>query len=100
MSDKLDVSLVDAERGFLVHEKCEVDIANAMLKNAAQAIMAVDQSKFIPQDRRPALRQPALKNGDIIVTDSNPESKFDTLLQGISVVIPRSNWTLDLEIPG
>ena len=66
----------------------------------AQAIMAVDQSKFIPQDRRPALRQPALKNGDIIVTDSNPESKFDTLLQGISVVIPRSNWTLDLEIPG
>jgi len=87
----LSASMVDAERGFLVHEKCEVDIANAMLKNAAQAIMAVDQSKFIPQDRRPALRQPALKNGDIIVTDSNPESKFDTLLQGFSVVIPRSN---------
>lgn len=86
----LSASMVDAERGFLVHEQCEVDIANAMLKNAEQAIMAVDQSKFIPQDRRPALRQPALKNGDIVVTDSNPESKFDTLLQGISVVIPRS----------
>lgn len=65
----LSASMVDAHKGFLVHEQCEVDIATAMLNNASRAIMAVDHSKFMPQNRKPALRQPALKAGDILVTD-------------------------------
>lgn len=84
----LSASMVDAERGFLVHEQCEVDIANAMLKCASRTIMAVDHSKFLPQDRRPALRQSAPKSGDILLTDRRPDKSFDALLQGIDVRVP------------
>ena len=83
----LSASMVDADRGFLVHEQCEVDIANAMRENAVQTIVAVDHTKFMPQNRRPALRQPALKNGDIVITDRVPENKFNSLLQGLDVRI-------------
>lgn len=83
----LSASMVDAEKGFLVHEQCEIDIANAMLGIAAKAVMAVDRSKFMPQDRRPALRQPALKNGDIVITDHTPAAEFDLLLLGLDVRI-------------
>ena len=81
----LSASMVDPGKGFLVHEQCEVDIATAMLRNASQAIMAVDHSKFSPQQQRPVVRQPALKHGDILVTDISPTSKFDSLLTGIDV---------------
>jgi len=83
----LSASMVDAEKGFLVHEQCEVDIATAMLRNAAQAIMAVDHSKFSPQQQRPVIRQAPLKHGDILLTDRTPSSDFDTLLSGIEVHI-------------
>lgn len=83
----LSASMVDAEAGFLVHEQCEVDIANAMMKNAKRAIMAVDHSKFETQDRRPALRQPELKPGDIVITDRAPPPAFADLLQGLDLRI-------------
>jgi DeoR family glycerol-3-phosphate regulon repressor len=79
----LSASMVDPKNGFLVHEQCEVDIASAMLKNAKCAIMAVDHSKFLPQDRRPALRQPPLKTNAILISDCNPPEQFDGLLQGM-----------------
>jgi DeoR family glycerol-3-phosphate regulon repressor len=79
----LSASMVDPKNGFLVHEQCEVDIASAMLKNAKCAIMAVDHSKFLPQDRRPALRQPPLKTNDILISNCNPPEQFDGLLQGM-----------------
>jgi DeoR family glycerol-3-phosphate regulon repressor len=86
----LSASMVDAERGFLVHEQCEVEIATAMLGNAARAIMAVDHSKFRPQERRPAVRQPALKPGDIVLSDQKPAADFDALLSALDVRIAES----------
>ncbi len=81
----LSASMVDADKGFLVHEQCEVDMANAMLKNAAQAIMSVDHSKFLPQSHRPALRQPVLRGSDMLITDVPPSPAFDTLLRDLDV---------------
>ncbi|MCZ4352523.1 DeoR/GlpR family DNA-binding transcription regulator [Roseovarius aestuarii] len=83
----LSASMVDADKGFLVHDQCEVDIANAMFSSASRTIMAVDHSKFEPQDRRPALRQPALRHNDILISDRNPPERFSTLLDGIDVRI-------------
>lgn len=87
----LSASMVDADAGFLVHEQCEVDIATAMLRNAARAIMAVDHSKFMPQARRPALRQPALKKGDLVITDQQPASNYAPVLAGLDVRIATAN---------
>ncbi|MDR6263507.1 MULTISPECIES: DeoR/GlpR family DNA-binding transcription regulator [Rhodobacterales] len=83
----LSASMVDAVKGFLVHEQCEVEIATAMLKNAGRAIMAVDHSKFTQQDRRPAVRQPTLKSGDIVLTDRRPSPEFDRLFTGLDLRI-------------
>lgn len=83
----LSASMVDADKGFLVHEQSEVDIANAMRNIAAQAIMAVDHTKFSPQDRRPALRLPPLKGRDIVVTSKQPGREFAPLLQKLDVRI-------------
>jgi DeoR family transcriptional regulator, glycerol-3-phosphate regulon repressor len=81
----LSASLVDARNGFLVHEQCEVDIASAMLANAGCAIMAVDHSKFEPQVRKPALRQPALKTDDYLVTDKTPPEAFSDLFADLRI---------------
>lgn len=83
----LSASLVDAKKGFLVHEQCEVDIATAMMQNASQAIMAVDASKFQPQDRRPALRQPDLRPGDHLLTDQVPPPEFDAMIAPLNVIV-------------
>lgn len=83
----LSASMVDPEAGFLVHEQCEVDIAHAMMKNAKRAIMAVDHSKFEAQDHRPALRQPELKPGDIVITNRTPPAPFAGLLDGLDLRI-------------
>ena len=42
----LSASAVDPGRGFLVHESCEADIAQAMRAIADRAVMCVDHSKF------------------------------------------------------
>lgn len=83
----LSASMVESQNGFLVHEQCEVDIATAMMENADYTIMAVDHSKFTPQKRKPALRQPQLKNGSYLVTDGAPPPVFDDLLEGLKIRI-------------
>lgn len=86
----LSASMVDAKRGFLVHEQCEVEIATAMFNNASRVIMAVDHSKFEPQERRPAVRQPTLRSGDIVLTNQEPAPEFETLLTGVDVRIAKA----------
>lgn len=83
----LSASLVDAKTGFLVHEQCEVDIASAMTAVASKVIMAVDASKFEPQERRPAVRQPALQPGDYLLTDKPVPQGFEQVTDGLNVII-------------
>ncbi|MEM7067415.1 MAG: DeoR/GlpR family DNA-binding transcription regulator [Pseudomonadota bacterium] len=83
----LSASLVDPEFGFLVHEQCEVDMAVAMKRNSATTIMAVDQTKFITQTRKPAFQQPALEAGDFLVTDNKVSRKFENLFKDLNVVV-------------
>lgn len=86
----LSASLVHPEKGFLVHEQCEVDMAFAMMNSATRSIMAVDGSKLQPQKRRPALRQPELNEGDILVMDVDPPERFRLLLAHLDVRIANS----------
>lgn len=83
----LSASMVDARKGFLVHEQCEVDVATAMREHAACAIMAVDHSKFDVQTRKPALRQPALREGDYLVTDRPLPPEFAAAAVGLRLRI-------------
>lgn len=83
----LSASMAHPENGFLVHEQCEVDMAFAMMDSASRSIMAVDASKFQPQDRKPALRQPDLKAGDILVTDIEPPDIFRSALSHLDIRI-------------
>lgn len=83
----LSASMAHPENGFLVHEQCEVDMAFAMMDSASRSIMAVDASKFQPQDRKPALRQPDLKAGDILVTDIEPPDTFRSALSHLDIRI-------------
>lgn len=83
----LSASVVDARNGFLVHEQCEVDIAAAMMQNAKRTIMAVDASKFLPQERKPAMRQPELRPGDYLVTDEAVSASFSGVTDQLNVRI-------------
>ena len=83
----LSASMIHVSKGFLVHEQCEVDMATAMMESAAQAIMAVDATKFQPQKRKPALRQPPLRTGDLLVTDTAPPKDFLPVLAHLIVKI-------------
>jgi DeoR family glycerol-3-phosphate regulon repressor len=56
-----------------------------MMASAARSIMAVDASKFQPQDRKPALRQPDLKEGDILVTDLQLPDAFRAPLAHLDI---------------
>ena len=78
---------VHPEKGFMVHEQCEVDMAFAMMSSASRSIMAVDASKFQPQARKPALRQPDLKKGDTLVTDVEPPEKFQQVLSHLEICV-------------
>lgn len=75
----LSASMAHSEKGFLVHEQCEVDMAFAMMSSASHSIMAVDGSKFLAQELKPAFRQPDLKAGCILVTDVAPPAAFSSL---------------------
>lgn len=81
----LSASMAHPDKGFLVHEQCEVDMAFAMMDSASHCIMAVDASKFQPADRKPALRQPDLKEGDILVTDAAPPAAFQPGLSHLNI---------------
>lgn len=85
----LSASMVHPEKGFLVHEQCEVDMAFAMMDSASRSIMAVDASKFQPQPRKPALRQPDLKEGDTLVTDVEPPSAFRQVLAHLDIHVAK-----------
>lgn len=85
----LSASMVDPTRGFLVYEQCEVDVATAMRNRATCAIMAVDHSKFGPQSRKPSLRQPDLKSGDILVTDRPIAEAYASSFPDLRVRIAR-----------
>lgn len=85
----LSASMAHPENGFLVHEQCEVDMAFAMMDSAPRSIMAVDASKFQPQSRKPALRQPDLKKGDILVTDLDPPETFRAALAHLDIRVAR-----------
>lgn len=87
----LSASMVHPERGFLVHEQCEVEMAFAMMNSAARAIMAVDASKFQSQERKPALRQPDLKQGDILVTDIKPPQAFEKSHAHLDIHVARKH---------
>ena len=93
----LSASMVDPENGFLVHEQCEVEIAITMQKIAQRTIMAVDHSKFEQLARMPCLKQPSLRPGDILVTDKQPGTEFNSLLSELEVriadVLPASSRT-------
>jgi DeoR family glycerol-3-phosphate regulon repressor len=60
-------------------------MAFAMMDSAARSIMAVDGSKFQPQARKPALRQPDLNDGDILVTDMAPPEAFQAALAHLDI---------------
>jgi len=83
----LSASMVDPTLGFLVHDQCEIDIANAMMGISSVAIMAVDSSKFGPQERKPALRQPSLRPGDYVLTDQQLSPAFARLFKDQRVVV-------------
>lgn len=83
----LSASMAHPENGFLVHEQCEVDMAFAMMDSAARCIMAVDASKFRDQTRRPALRQPDLNKGDILVTDVIPPEEYLLALAHLDIQV-------------
>lgn len=85
----LSASMIHPTKGFLVHEQCEVDMAAAMLDSAARAVMAVDATKFQPQKRKPALRQPPLKLEDFLVTDAAPPKVFLSELKHLEIKIAR-----------
>lgn len=82
----LSASVVDPQKGFLVHEQCEVDIATAMMRNSTRTIMAVDASKFQPQERRPAMRQPSLRDGDYLITDQPVSPAFSDVTAKLNVI--------------
>ena len=58
-----------------------------MMRNASKTIMAVDASKFLPQDRRPALRQPDLRAGDYLITDHQISSAFNDVIGSLTVIV-------------
>ncbi len=83
----LSASEVHPERGFLVQEQCEKDIAGAMMEIASFSVMAVDCAKFRYTGRRPLLSLPRMLDGSIIVTEATPDSSFNDLLKPYRVEI-------------
>lgn len=86
----LSASMAHPSQGFLVHEQCEVDMAHALMTIAARCIMAVDASKFQRQSRKPVLRQPDLRERDILVTDKAPPDAFAPKLKGLEVRVAKN----------
>jgi DeoR family glycerol-3-phosphate regulon repressor len=79
----LSASAVHVEQGFMVHEHCEAEMSRAMGAIADTRVVAVDRSKF---GRAALVALPALRNGDVLVTDSAPPRRFGTLLAGLQVL--------------
>ena len=87
----LSASMIHATKGFMVYEQCEVDMATAMMDSAARSIMAVDATKFEPQKPKPSLRQPPLREGDLLVTDVTPPEEFHPIMEKLAVHVAGGN---------
>jgi len=95
----LSTSAVDPQRGFLVYEQCEVDIAHAMLNCSERTIMAVDHSKFICSGPSPSLCQPALRANDVVITDHQPPKEFEGLLAKVDLKVASAKFCKGLRLP-
>ncbi|MEM7076058.1 MAG: DeoR/GlpR family DNA-binding transcription regulator [Pseudomonadota bacterium] len=85
----LSASLVHPQRGFLVYDQCEVDMARAMKTCADRTILAVDATKFDEESAKPALRLPPLSKADLIVTDRQPNASFRPILGPATMLLAR-----------
>ncbi len=82
----LSASRIEAERGFIAFEQCEADIAEAMQQIAAEAIMAVDHSKFSTSSMPDSLFAVSLRQGSVLATDLPPAPEFSQLLRPFEVL--------------
>lgn len=83
----LSTSAVDHLRGFMVHEHCEAEMSATMSDIADIRIVAVDHTKFGSSG---LAGLPALRRGDIVVTDAQPPRGFAKVLRDATVRIART----------
>ena len=76
----LSATQVDLDRGFLAHERCEADIAEAMQTISQRVMMALDHSKFTPSTKMGLMALMPIPTGSTIVTDQPPPLEFDRFL--------------------
>ena len=62
-------------------------MAPAMLENSSKTIIAVDHSKFLPQNRKPSLKKPELKPGDYLLTKKPILRQFKHLTSSLDIVV-------------
>lgn len=65
----LTAAQVHHDRGFLMAEQCEADMAHAMAKIAKRVIFAVDHSKFVEEEGAGLLGLGPIEPKPVIVTD-------------------------------
>lgn len=83
----LSASAAHPKRGFLVQEQCEADMCNAMMDISEKRLWAVDGSKF--SERHFALALPPAKHGDMLVTETRPDNKFNNIFSQMQIEIVR-----------
>ncbi len=86
----LSAAQVDLDRGFLAHERCEADIAEAMQAISQHVVMALDHSKFIPGPKMGLMALMPVPAASTIVTDRQPPVEFEHLLQPFRLVISKN----------
>lgn len=77
----LSASAVDVRRGLMVQERVEAEMASAMGSIAEQRVFAVDSSKFA----MPGLFVVPSGEGDVVVTDAEPDVAVRRALGGLGV---------------
>ena len=85
----LSATQVDRDRGFLAHERCEADIAEAMLAISQKTMMALDHSKFTPTTKMGLMALMPIPAGSTIVTDKPPPDRFGEFLQPFQLDIAK-----------
>jgi DeoR family transcriptional regulator, glycerol-3-phosphate regulon repressor len=68
----LTAAQVHQERGFLMAEQCEADMARSMAKIAKRIVFAVDHSKFVKKEGAGLLSLGPIEPKPVIVTDRAP----------------------------
>jgi len=85
----LTVGQVHPERGFLVNEQCEADIAKAMSAIADRTIFAIDHSKFLPAAAVGMVKISGLASKPEIVTDLPLSKSFRGLLKEADLIVAK-----------